>query len=269
MEGTGRPSGRLLVVLGLALAVALAAGAALYWLIQQDAVIYLAHANEWLADRVIHRLGYAGVFFLMFVESSLVPFPSEIIMPPAGDLARRLPDWSLGWVIFWGVAGSLLGALFNYTLAAYLGRPVLVRLIRRFGHYVRVSEHGYEQAEHLFRRHGEFSTFTGRLLPGIRQIISLPAGLARMNLFTFSLFTSLGAGIWVAVLALLGYWFGADPEGLSAVLQRYVRWVVLGAVLLIGAYVAWQLWRRGGARGGAPGAAAGREPAPQGSEDRQ
>ncbi|MCZ6557541.1 MAG: DedA family protein [SAR324 cluster bacterium] len=221
-----------------ALALILAVlGLLLYWVIQADAIHWLAQANRWLANNFIERLGYFGVFALMFIESSFVPFPSEIIMPPAGDLARRLPSWSLGWVIAMGVLGSLGGALFNYALARYLGRPALVGLIRRYGRYFHFSLKSYDSAEAYFARHGEFSTFTGRLLPGIRQIISLPAGLARMNLASFCLFTSLGAGIWVVVLALLGYWFGSQPEQLAAAMKQNTLWLIGATLLLVGGYV--------------------------------
>ncbi len=211
-------------------------GALLYWLIQHDAIAWLAGANRWLANNFIERLGYFGVFALMFIESSLIPFPSEIIVPPAGDLARRLPDWSLGWVIAMGVLGSLGGGLFNYYLARTLGRPAVLGLIRAYGRYFRLSLRGYEAAEAYFVRHGEISTFTGRLLPGIRQIISLPAGLARMNLAAFVTFTTLGAGVWVVVLALLGYWFGGEPELLTAALKKYSLWLIAAALLVAGAY---------------------------------
>lgn len=229
----------------LALALILAGlGGAVYWLIQIGAVHWLASANSWLADNFIRKLGYFGVFALMFIESSFVPFPSEIIVPPAGDLARRLPDWSLGWVIAMGVAGSLCGALFNYALARFIGRQVLIGLIDRFGRYFHLSRASYDAAEGYFMRHGGISTFTGRLIPGIRQIVSLPAGLARMNLLAFSLLTSLGAGIWVVMLALLGYWFGQDPEQLAAALKEYSILLVTGAVLLVGAYVLYYRLRR-------------------------
>lgn len=217
---------------------------ALWWLIEVDAVRWLVLGNRWLAEEVIARLGYTGVFVLMLIESSFIPFPSEVVIPPAGDLARRMPGWSLWAVIVVGILGSLGGALINYFLARYLGRRVLLALIERFGGYVRLTPAGYLRAERLFERHGEMSTFTGRLLPGIRQIVSLPAGLARMNLLTFCLLTSLGAGLWVVLLALLGYWFGSDPDLLAASLKVYSRWIMVGAVLLVGAYVVLYRLRR-------------------------
>ena len=226
-----------------------AAVAGLYALLHTGFVVWLAQLNQWLADSVIRRLGYWGVFALMFVESSLIPFPSEIVVPPAADLARRLPDWNVAWVVVVGTAGSLAGALFNYYLALYLGRPLLLRSIARFGRYVRLSQRGYEQAESMFQRHGAISTFTGRFIPGIRQIISLPAGLARMRLLPFCLLTSLGAGMWVAVLAWLGYWFGANAEELAVQLQRFSAWLAAGALAGLALYAVWHVRRaRAGAR---------------------
>jgi membrane protein DedA with SNARE-associated domain len=227
---------RLVVWLAWLALLGLAGLAALYGLLHSDALLWLAQLNQWLADTVIRRLGYLGVFALMFIESSFIPFPSEIVVPPAADLARRLPDWSLTAVIVIGTAGSLTGALFNYWLALYLGRPLLLRWIDRFGHYVRLSRVGYDQAEAFFQRHGAISTFTGRLIPGIRQIISLPAGLARMGLLSFCLLTALGAGLWVTVLALAGYWFGANAEQLTAALRQYSHWLLAATVLVLGAY---------------------------------
>lgn len=237
MAQAGFWSSRKLVALGV-LAVGLAAfGFGVYWLMQAGAVEWLIAANRWLADNLILRMGYAGIFALMAIESSFIPFPSEIIIPPAGDLARRLPDWHLGGVITAGVLGSLVGALINYGLARYLGRPLLIGLIERMGAYFRVSLDAYLKAETLFNRHGEITTFTARLIPGIRQLVSLPAGLAGMNLISFCILTALGAGIWVVLLALLGYWFGGDPELLAESLKRYSRWLAAAAVILVGSYI--------------------------------
>jgi membrane protein DedA with SNARE-associated domain len=238
-SGGVRWVGCALAALGLA-ALAYAA----VWLLRNDALLWLATANTWLADNLIARFGYLGIFGLMFIESSFVPFPSEIVMPPAGDLARRSPEWSLAGVITAGIAGSLAGALVNYYLARYLGRAVLLRLIHRYGRWFRVSIEVYDRSEAFFLRHGAIATFAGRLVPGVRQIISLPAGLARMNLVTFSVLTSLGAGIWVAILAVVGYRFGQDAETLSRVLKEDSGWLVLGAVGLLAVYILWQRFRK-------------------------
>jgi len=234
---------RSVVVLLFLLAVA-ALAAAVVWLVRMDVVVWLARANAWLADTFIQRLGYLGVFLLMAIESSFIPFPSEVVIPPAGDLARRLPDWSLAGVIFWGTAGSLFGAWVNYGLARHLGRPLLLALIHRHGRLARIAEADYFRAEAFFLRHGVFSTLTGRLIPVIRQIISLPAGLAGMNPLVFSVLTSLGAGIWVTVLALAGYAFGADPDRLSQVLKSESHWLILGVVVISAGYLLIQRRRR-------------------------
>jgi membrane protein DedA with SNARE-associated domain len=229
----------------VALLAALAVSAyGLVWLIQHDALLWLAAANTWLADNLIARFGYWGVFALMFIESSFIPFPSEIVMPPAGDLARRSAEWSLGGVIAAGIAGSLAGAWFNYALARYLGRALLIRLIARYGRWVRLSVDAYLRSEAFFLRHGAIATFTGRLIPAVRQIISLPAGLARMNLLSFSVLTTLGAGIWVALLAVLGYRFGQDAPMLSEALKSYSGWLAAGAFAAIALYVAFYRLRR-------------------------
>lgn len=236
-----RANARLRYLL-LALLALVGCGVGVYVLIRMDAVVYLAQFNAWLADVFIRRLGYAGVFALMFIESSFIPFPSEIVIPPAADLARRLETWTLWGVIGWGTAGSLAGALFNYALARYLGRPAVYGLVRRFGHWVHLSEAGYVRAERVFYRYGAVSTFIGRLIPGIRQLISIPAGLSRMPVVAFCLYTTLGAGGWVAVLAAAGYWFGAQPERLAEHLHTYSAWVVAGALALLAAYLlaSWQ-----------------------------
>jgi membrane protein DedA with SNARE-associated domain len=233
--------GVLLIVAALFILAGAALG--LWWLIQHDAVLLLAQANQWVADTVVQRFGYTGVFLAMAVESSVIPLPSELIMPPAGDLARRLPDWSMTGVIAWGTLGARAGAVLNYGLALWIVRPVILTLISRYGRFVHVSVSAYERTEALFRKHGAIATFVGRLLPGVRHLISVPAGLARMNLAAFCVLTAMGAGLWGAFLASLGYWFGADPVRLSEAIKEYSRWVVGGCVALVAVYAAWTLIR--------------------------
>jgi membrane protein DedA with SNARE-associated domain len=178
---------------------------------------------------------------MMFLESSFFPFPSEVVVPPAGYLAAR-GEMSLPLVIGAGIAGSLLGALFNYWLAVAWGRP----FFERFGRYFLVSAKNLDRADRFFAEHGHISTFVGRLLPGIRQYISLPAGIARMNLGLFALFTGLGAGIWVVILALVGYYIGNN----QALVQHYLHQILLGlagfALLLTVVYVLRHRRRRSG-----------------------
>ena len=168
--------------------------------------------------------GYFGIFVSMFLESSFFPFPSEVVMIPAGYLAFQ-GKMNLFMAIFSGVAGSLFGALFNYFLAAKYGRPFLLR----YGKYFFLKPESLQKLEEFFAKHGDISTFNGRLIPGIRQYISMPAGLARMPLGKFSLYTVLGAGIWVSVLALLGYYLGAN----EAQVAQYLKSATLIAMLFI------------------------------------
>lgn len=230
-----------ILICGIGLLVLLALIGAQF---QFNIMLWLAEANRWMADTFIRRMGYWGVFLLMFIESSLIPFPSEIIIPPAADLARRLPDWNLASVIVMGIAGSLAGALFNYVLALTLGRPVLLGLIRRYGRWVRIGEDGYNRAEAFFLRHGAISTLIGRLIPVVRQLISLPAGLARMNIAAFSLLTALGAGVWVGVLAGAGYWFGANAELMGEALRKYSLWLIAAVVVTIAGYALYHHLRK-------------------------
>ena len=198
----------------------------------------LAEIASWLVD-TIGYMGYGGIVFLMLVESSFFPFPSEIVIPPAGFLAAS-GQMNLGLVILAGITGSLLGAFFNYWIALKLGRP----FFERYGRYLFVSSESLERSEAYFAKHGHISTFVGRLIPGIRQLISLPAGIARMPLGIFTLFTALGAGIWVVVLAFLGYLLG-DNQALLEEHLHTVTYVTLGAcTLLCLGYWQWQRRRK-------------------------
>lgn len=157
---------------------------------------------------IVGQLGYFGIFAMMFLESSFFPFPSEVVMIPAGYLAFK-GEMNAIIAVLMGILGSLAGALFNYILALKFGRIFVLK----FGKYFFFSEKTMNQMEAFFKAHGEISTFIGRLIPAVRQYISLPAGLARMNLARFSLYTSLGAGIWVIILTILGWYVGAIFQG--------------------------------------------------------
>jgi membrane protein DedA with SNARE-associated domain len=185
----------------------------------------------WLAETVL-ALGYPGIVFLMAVESSLVPFPSEIVMPPAGYLIHK---GEMGWflVILSGVAGSMLGALFNYYLAYYFGRPFFLK----FGKYFFLNQSHLEKAERFFASHGEITTFVGRLIPVVRQLISLPAGVSRMPVGKFCLFTALGAGIWVSVLTAVGWVVGRNADLLHSTLRNATLWALAFALALVVGYV--------------------------------
>ncbi len=187
----------------------------------------------WVVDRV-RDWGYAGIFVMMFVESSFVPFPSEVAMIPAGYLASRGemdPFLATGM----GVLGSIGGALTNYYLALYLGLPMLERV----GKYFLIRAEQFEAAERYFESHGEITTFAARLIPGVRQLISVPAGLARMRIGRFVFYTALGAGLWSSILVAIGYLAGASEELWRPLLQEATLWLLGGAVVLIGIYVYW------------------------------
>ncbi len=172
----------------------------------------------------IGAMGYWGIFLLMFLESTFFPFPSEVIMIPAGYLAYQ-GEMNLYLVVLIGIAGSLAGALFNYYIAMHFGR----RFLLKYGRYFFVKPETLDKLEAFFQKHGELSTFNGRLIPGIRQLISLPAGLARMNLFKFSFYSALGAGIWVIVLVIVGYLVGSN----AALISQYLHTATLIALVSI------------------------------------
>ena len=198
----------------------------------------LTEIVNWIVSTV-GSLGYPGIFLLMLIESSFIPFPSEIIMIPAGYLASK-GDMNIAIAIACGILGSLMGALINYYLAIWLGRPLLIR----YGKYVMFREHHLMQMEGFFARHGHISTFTGRLIPMIRQYISIPAGLAKMNLPIFCFYTSLGAGIWVTILTLLGFYIGEN----EALIKEYLRDIVIILVIacIVGLAVYWHFQKKPG-----------------------
>ncbi len=174
-------------------------------------------------------MGYLGVFILMAIESSFIPFPSEIVIPPAGYLAST-GSMNLFLVIVFGILGSILGALINYFLAYFLGRKFAYSFAKmKIAKYLLISEENLQKSEELIRKYGASSTFFGRLLPAIRQLISIPAGFSKMNLFCFLFFTALGSGIWVTILAFLGYFFGENQE----VLHTYYSEITYGLVAVV------------------------------------
>lgn len=184
---------------------------------------------------LIFDWGYLGIFLLMAVESSFIPFPSEIVLVPAGYLASQ-EKMSLTLIMMSAIGGSLLGAFINYYLALTLGRKIL----QKYGKYFFIKESALVKMEKYFAAHGHISTFSGRLIPGIRQLISIPAGLAKMNLVQFSLFTALGAGIWALILTLLGYFIGANEELLSTYLKEITISVVILLIILGYVYYRYQ-----------------------------
>jgi membrane protein DedA with SNARE-associated domain len=203
----------------------------------------------WLLTTLL-SLGYPGIVVLMAIESSVLPLPSELVMPPAGYWVAK-GRMSLPAVLICGTAGSVIGALANYWLAQLLGRA----FVRRFGRYVLLSEHSLERAERYFAAHGEISTLVGRLLPVIRHLISIPAGIARMPLGRFVTYTAIGAFAWCAVLTGIGYFLGLHEDALrNEEVQRYVTrvlWVIIPLIVVgIATYVVLQRRRRAAAVAG-------------------
>lgn len=192
---------------------------------------------QWLVA-VIGHMGYPGIVGLMFLESSFFPFPSEVVVPPAGYLVYK-GEMNLLLVIAAGIVGSILGALFNYWIAVKWGRP----FFERYGKYFLVSPESLDKAEAFFAKHGTISTFTGRLLPVIRQYISLPAGLARMPLKPFCLYTAFGSGIWVVILALVGYYIGDNQALIHQEIQK-ITYVLLAACAVLVALYVWRYNRK-------------------------
>ena len=178
----------------------------------------------------VGSLGYAGIFIMMFLESTVFPIPSEVVMIPAGYLAYK-GEMNIYIVIILGALGSLCGALFNYYFALKFGR----RFLMKYGKYFFVSHESIEKTEVFFKDHGHISTFSGRLIPGLRHYISLPAGLARMNLFVFCLYTTLGATIWVIILTILGYYIGNNEE----LVKEYLRYLIIGLLVFLVLLGAW------------------------------
>lgn len=168
--------------------------------------------------KFFEKTHYFGIFFLMIIESSFIPFPSEVVIPPAAYLAYK-GKLSLIGVILSGTLGSLVGALFNYYLALKLGRPAFQHLVKKYGKFLFLTEYSLQKVDLFWNRHGSFSTFIGRLIPGVRQIISLPAGFAKMGLLLFCVYTTSGAFIWISFLAFCGYFFGKN----ETLLKEYLK----------------------------------------------
>ena len=198
----------------------------------------LEHFLTWLVDTIL-ALGYPGIVVLMAIESSVIPLPSELVMAPAGYLAAtgRMDVWlALGC----GILGSLLGSYANYWVASRVGRWVFVR----YGKWVLLSEKSLEWTERFFERHGPIAVFTARLFPVARHLISIPAGIARMPLGRFFVYTGVGAGIWWAVLLAIGWAIGKagkswDPQLVFAYSHRALVILIPAVAVLIAAYVVW------------------------------
>lgn len=167
---------------------------------------------ETLIQFCLDHLNYWTVTLFMAIESSFIPFPSEAVVPPAAWKAAVSGEMNVFFVVLFATVGALIGAFINYYLAVWLGRPIVYKFANsRLGHMCLIDEAKVQNAERYFDKHGAVSTFIGRLVPAVRQLISIPAGLARMGLGRFMFYTSLGAGVWNAILAALGYYMASIP----------------------------------------------------------
>lgn len=202
---------------------------------------------EWAASNAA-TWGFVMIFVLMAIESSVVPLPSEVVLIPAGFLVHRheltfgdpVIDFSVA--VFCGMTGSLAGAYVNYFVSLFVGRPFILR----YGKYFFVKPRVFSRAEEIFLKYGDVSTFIGRLLPVIRHLISIPAGISRMPLLKFSFYTLIGAGIWSSILLWIGYYLGTLSEDMTyaqlvykgeVILRENYVWIFLGLTALIGIYV--------------------------------
>lgn len=178
---------------------------------------------------------YTLVLLLMIIESSFIPFPSEVIIPPAAYLAATSHEVNIWMILLLGTLGAIIGALVNYALSLWIGRPIVYRFANsRVGHALLITPEKVMKAEGYFDKHGAVSTFIGRLIPAVRQLISIPAGLARMNLGVFTLYTGLGALCWNAVLLGLGYWLGrtVSRDDLFASVEQYNQYLTWAGLAL-------------------------------------
>ena len=201
---------------------------------------------QWCLD----NLNYWTITLLMTIESSFIPFPSEVVVPPAAYKAAATGELNVWLVIFFSTVGALMGAMINYFLALWLGKPIVYKFANsRFGHMCLIDQEKVETAENFFLKYGVAATLTGRLVPAVRQLISIPAGLAKMNLAKFMLFTAVGAGAWNSVLAGLGYYLeSVVPEDqLIATVSEYSHEIgvaIIIAVVAVVAFLVYKGWKK-------------------------
>ncbi len=204
----------------------------------------------WFFDWFVNNASYLFVFVFMVIESSFIPFPSEVVVPPAAYLAMQKGDMNIFIVVLVATAGAMVGALVNYVLALLIGRPIVYAFAdSRFGHACLIDRAKVEKAEKYFDEHGAASTFFGRLIPAVRQLISIPAGIAKMNIWVFLLFTGLGALLWNGVLAGLGWWLSrhVSLDELYVSVEKYNSYLTiagLGVLLLCVLYILYNAFRK-------------------------
>ncbi len=186
---------------------------------------------------ITEAMGYWGIVALMSVESSFIPFPSEVVIPPAAYLSS-IGEMNIYLVVIFGILGSLIGATINYFLALYFGRKIIYKLSNhRIAKLLLINPKKIEIAENHFLKYGAVSTFFGRLLPAVRQLISIPAGFSKMHLGKFLFFTFLGSGTWTIVLALFGYYFYSSKELFEKYYGNTKMTIIFIVLILIGYFI--------------------------------
>ena len=199
-----------------------------------------------LSQGALENLNYGWIILFMAIESSFIPFPSEVVMIPAAYMAAETGEMSVPMVILSGTLGALIGAMINYGLSYFLGRPIVYAFANsRFGHMCLINPRKVEKAETYFDRHGAISTLIGRMIPAIRQLISIPAGLARMHLGSFILYTCLGAGLWNGILVAIGYacHTQVDKDTLIQTISRYSHIIGYTCIALLIAIVIYLIYQ--------------------------
>lgn len=187
---------------------------------------------------LVHTLGYWGIFLGMVVESSFIPFPSEVVLIPAGTLIAS-GKMTFFLVFIFALAGTVGGALVNFFLARYLGRNLVNLYVRKYGKFLFITNSKLKKIDLFFKNHGEVTSFVGRLIPFVRQWISLPAGFSKMNVFKFIIYTALGAGIWTAFLIYMGYLLGGRMDLVVAYSgQMSLAFVIISIVIIVAYFIA-------------------------------
>lgn len=199
-----------------------------------------------LTEGALNNLNYWWIIALMAIESSFIPFPSEVVMIPAAYMACAEGEMSIQMVIVCGTIGALIGAMINYVLSYFLGRPIVYAFANsRIGHICLIDAEKVKKAEDYFDRHGAVSTLIGRMIPAIRQLISIPAGLARMNLMKFTIFTCLGAAIWNSILVAIGVAChnSMPKDELIGIVSHYSHIIGYAAIALVIAVIAYLIYK--------------------------
>lgn len=205
-------------------------------MVDSQILLFLFDA-EAFCDWFFSNASYLMVFLFMIIESSFIPFPSEIVIPPAVFVAYHTGNMNIFVIVIVATLGAIIGATINYWLSVWLGRPIIYKFANsRLGHLCLINEEKVKKSEQYFDKNGAMSTFVGRLIPAVRQLISIPAGLARMNFTKFCIFTGLGATLWNAILAFLGYLLSLSfnsKEEFMAMVNHYNSYLNIGGIFLL------------------------------------